>query len=75
MNDVVAASTDAAILWDENELSAKSGIAVSTLQKQRMRGDGIPFVKLGRLVRYRPADCAAFFAERVVRSTSEPAAA
>lgn len=75
MKELEAASPDAAILWDERELSAKSGIAVSTLQKQRLRGDGIPFVKMGRLVRYRPQDCAAFFAQRVVNSTSEPVAA
>ena len=75
MNELEAVSPSAAILWDENELSAKSGIAVSTLQKQRVRGDGIPFVKMGRLVRYRPQDCAAFFAKRVVQSTSQPVAA
>ena len=36
MKELEAASPDAAILWDERELSAKSGIAVSTLQKQRL---------------------------------------
>lgn len=62
------------ILWDENELAAKLNIAVSTLQKQRMRGDGIPYAKLGRLVRYRPQDVAAFLERRVVDSTSACAA-
>lgn len=75
MNHGIAALPDAAILWDENELSERCGIKVSTLQKQRMRGDGIPFVKLGRLVRYRPQDCANYFAQRVVNSTSEQVAA
>lgn len=63
------------ILWDENELAAKSNIAVSTLQKQRMKGGGIPFVKMGRLVRYRPQDVAAYLEKRVVFSTSDAQAA
>jgi hypothetical protein len=75
MNELEASPPYAATLWDEQELSKRTGIAPSTLQKQRMRGDGIPFVKVGRMVRYRPQDCAAFFAQRVVHSTSEPVAA
>lgn len=60
-------------LWDEGQLAAYRGCAVSSIQKERVRGDGPPFVKLGRLVRYRPEDVRAWVAERVVNSTSEAA--
>ena len=46
----------------------------STLQKDRVAGTGIPFVRLGRLVRYRPSDVSAFLdALPSRRSTSETA--
>src|SRR5436305_11591191 len=46
--------------------------ARSTLQKDRVAGTGIRFVRLGRLVRYRPEDVAAYLAELPsLRSTSE----
>jgi len=43
----------------------------STLQKDRLYGRGIPFVKMGRRVLYRRADVDAYLAKNVVRSTSE----
>jgi predicted DNA-binding transcriptional regulator AlpA len=44
----------------------------STLQKDRLAGTGIPFVRIGRLVRYRQSDVAAFLdALPSRRSTSE----
>ena len=60
-------------LWDERQHAAYRGCAVSSLQKERVRGDGPPFVKMGRLVRYRPDDVRAWIAARVVCSTSEAA--
>jgi hypothetical protein len=45
--------------------------ARSTLQKDRVQGSGIPFVRIGRLVRYRQSDVVAFLAPRRVSSTSE----
>jgi predicted DNA-binding transcriptional regulator AlpA len=46
----------------------------STLQKDRMRGDGIPFIRLGRLVRYRASAVDAWIASRpTFHSTSEAA--
>lgn len=62
-------------LWNENQAAAHMGRAVSSLQKDRLRGNGCPFVKVGRLVRYRPEDVRDYLASRVVRSTSEPVAA
>ena len=43
-----------------------------TLQKDRVYGGGIPFIRLGRLVRYRRSDIDAWLAARpALRSTSE----
>jgi len=53
------------------EVAAYTKIAVSSLAKARVYGGGIPFVKIGRSVRYRRADVDAFMAERVITSTSE----
>jgi hypothetical protein len=37
-------------LLSDQELSRVTGRAVSTLQKDRVAGRGIPFIRLGRLV-------------------------
>lgn len=58
-------------LWTEQQCAEHRRCAISTLQKERVRGDGPPFVKLGRLVRYRPEDVLAWVAAKVVNSTSE----
>jgi len=50
------------------------GLAVSTLNKFRVYGTGPRFVKLGRSVRYRPADLDAWIDENRRASTSEEAA-
>lgn len=60
-------------LWTEQECADHRRSTVSTLQKERHRGDGPPYVKMGRLVRYRPEDVRAWIAARIVRSTSEAA--
>jgi predicted DNA-binding transcriptional regulator AlpA len=56
------------------QVSEIIGRSVSTLEKDRLEGGGPPYVKMGRLVRYRPADVRAWLSERVRRSTSEGAA-
>jgi hypothetical protein len=48
------------------------GRSVHTLEKDRLDGGGPPYVKMGRLVRYRPADVRAYLAKRVRRSTADP---
>jgi predicted DNA-binding transcriptional regulator AlpA len=61
-------------LLTEAQVSELTGRCVPTLQKDRLRGSGPPFVKLGRLVRYRPEDVRAWLAVRVRRSTSDTTA-
>lgn len=37
----------------ESELAERLNISIRTLQSQRIRGNGIPYVKIGRSVRYQ----------------------
>jgi len=43
-------------LIDEKEVSKLTGRALSTLRNDRHRGRGLPYVKLGRSVRYIEED-------------------
>lgn len=47
------------------------GLKTRTLQQMRIRGDGPPFVKIGRKVFYRPQAVLDWLAEEEKRSTSE----
>lgn len=47
-------------LMDEKEAANLIGKSVSALQKDRFYGRGLPFIKLGRAVRYRPEDVAEY---------------
>jgi len=59
-------------LLDEDEVEHVTKRKSSTLQKDRVAGRGIPFIKLGRLVRYRESDVAQYLAGcPTYRSTSE----
>jgi predicted DNA-binding transcriptional regulator AlpA len=50
------------------------GLAVATLEKMRLRGDGPPFVRLGcRAVGYDLADLDEWIEERKAASTSDRA--
>ena len=61
-------------LLSDREVSRLIGRAVSTLQKDRVVGDGIPFIRVGRLIRYRESDVSAYLAALPSRrSTSEAA--
>lgn len=54
--------------------SQLTGLAVSTLNKMRVRGDGPPYMKLGRKrVAYDVSRLEAWLASRERRSTSEAA--
>jgi len=61
-------------LLNDREVSEITGRARSTLQKDRVSGIGIRFVRVGALVRYRLSDVEAYIAALPARrSTSEPA--
>jgi predicted DNA-binding transcriptional regulator AlpA len=60
-------------LLSDRDVAKITGRARSTLQKDRVAGTGIPHVRIGRLVRYRQSDVAAYLgALPARRSTSEP---
>jgi hypothetical protein len=61
-------------LFDDKKLSTILHRSVPTIQKDRLRGTGVPFVKVGRLVRYRPSAVRAYLAENERQSTSEDSA-
>ena len=46
-------------------------VSQSWLAKARMRGDGPPFVKIGRSIRYRESDLLQWMKSRTHLSTSE----
>ena len=47
-------------LLSDRDVEKITGRARSTLQKDRVTGTGIPFVRISRLVRYRQSDVTAF---------------
>jgi len=59
-------------LLTEDAVAQITGRSTSTLQKDRVAGTGIPYVKIGRQVRYREVDVAAFCAAKVRVSTNAP---
>lgn len=48
------------ILLTEAEVARRQSRSIKTLQNQRVSGGGIPFLKLGRSVRYRLSDVIAW---------------
>ena len=60
-------------LLSDRDVEKITGRAQNTLQNDRVTGAGIPFIRLGRLVRYRQSDVTAYLAALPsLRSTSEP---
>ncbi len=66
------AATLAPPLMREGELAARWKISPKTLQNMRVSGEGPPFVKLGRAVRYATSDILAYERQRTANSTSIP---
>jgi hypothetical protein len=58
-------------LLTEVDLATRWGCSVKKLQADRLKGVGIPYVKLGRLVRYRLSDVLAYEEAHVRNSTTE----
>jgi len=56
---------------NETEVSKMTGIALSTLRNQRFMGQGIPYCKLNRSVRYSFEDVVQFM-ERHKIATNNP---
>ena len=67
----MGANTPSMDHFTERQLAERLGISVRTLQAQRQRGGGIPFVKLGRAVRYARSDVEQYLEQHRHRSTSD----
>lgn len=58
-------------MWDERMLASYCHVSRSTIQKERCRGSGPPYIKRGRLVRYNPIEVIRFYAKhRILPMTS-----
>jgi hypothetical protein len=56
---------------NERQLAERWGVSVRTLQAARVKGGGVPFVRIGRAVRYRLEDVLAYEQARLRTNTSE----
>jgi predicted DNA-binding transcriptional regulator AlpA len=67
---VPASGTD--ILLPDHQVAEVTGRSRKTLQKDRVRGGGVPFIRFGRSVRYRLSDLQAWIgSQRSFTSTSD----
>ncbi len=53
----------------EKVVAELTGLSVSTLQKHRFKGRGIPYSKIGRAVRYAMADVVTYMEEHKICPT------
>jgi hypothetical protein len=58
-------------LLTSNEAAARLRVSMSWLAKARMRGDGPPYIKVGRSIRYTEAGLVQWTKSRQRLSTSE----
>jgi excisionase family DNA binding protein len=65
----IATDPDAAV--SENQAAEFLGVSVRTLQAWRVRGGGLPYVKIGRAVRYQRRALIEFQQRNTVTSTTE----
>lgn len=57
---VIALDTPSHTLLTERDLAGRWGMSPGALSNQRGSGRGVPFVRVGRLIRYRLSDVLAF---------------
>ncbi len=60
------------LVQQPDRLASYLALGHNTPEKLRVYGGGPSFVRLGRLVRYRPADLDAWVEGRIRTSTSDP---
>ncbi len=59
-------------LFSQDTVAAIRDCSLATIERDRWAGTGIPFVKMGRLVRYRKTDIHAWLGKHTsVQSTSQ----
>lgn len=60
------ANTNTLELLDERKVAAMTGLTRKRLQYMRSKNIGLPFVRLGGIVRYRPQDIARWLDEHTI---------
>ncbi|WP_262964269.1 helix-turn-helix transcriptional regulator [Methylobacter psychrophilus] len=60
-------------LFSQDTIAQVRDCSRATMERDRWAGGGIPFIKLGRAVRYRKSDALAWLAKPTQTSTSEVA--
>lgn len=59
------------VLMTTRDLAAMTGEREQTIRARRMRGDGVPFVRIGGRAYYRSEDAEEWLLARRFKSTSE----
>lgn len=59
------------LLTEQQAAEYLGGLTPKALQAWRVRGGGPPFLKIGRLIRYRESDLHSWLESRIRTSTSE----
>lgn len=50
-------------LWSSKDLAERLGVSTETLRYWRERGDGPPWLRVGKLIKYSPGDVEKWLAE------------
>lgn len=58
------------MLFSQKTVAAIRDCSFATLERDRWVGIGIPFIKMGRLVRYRKSDIRAWLEKQVIRQST-----
>lgn len=59
-------------LFDQKTLAAVLGCSTQLLERNRWAGQGVPYIKIGRTVRYRKQDILSFLQQqKIYHSTSD----
>jgi Helix-turn-helix domain len=67
----LSTAQSALLRLNEKQLAERWGVSVRTLQAARVKGNGVPFIRIGRAVRYRIEDVLAYEQARLRTNTSE----
>lgn len=57
-------------LYNEQELAHIIGRSLASIRRDRLFGLGVPYVRIGKLIRYRPSDVRQFLDQNVQRTRS-----
>lgn len=66
-----SSSLDESVLLTENQLAVRHQRSVKTIRNLRVKGGYVPFLKIGRHVRYRLIDVLAYEGRCLRQSTSD----